>query len=80
MAAKDYVEIYHTDSQVEATRIADVVLRAQGVETVVHDRTDHAFPAPATQPGEFAVAVAMDDRERAVELLREYLEAAGATS
>ena len=40
MAAKDYVEIYHTDSQVEATRIADVVLRAQGVETVVHDRTD----------------------------------------
>ncbi len=77
-SAEDFVEIYETDSQARAARIVAVVLRAQGVEAVLHDRTDHAIPAPASQPGSYFIAVPADDRERALTLLREYLEAAEA--
>ncbi|MBI4509666.1 MAG: DUF2007 domain-containing protein [Deltaproteobacteria bacterium] len=72
----DFVEIYRTDSPAEAYRIRDVVLIPQGITAVVHDRMDHAFPAPSAQPGVVSVAVPMSQRDRAVSLIEEYEEAA----
>lgn len=67
----DYVEIYHTESTTEARKILDVVLRPNGIEAVLHDRTDHAFPAPAAQPGAIFIAVPLRQREEAERLIRE---------
>jgi hypothetical protein len=72
--AVDFLEIYHTDSTVEAGRILEVVLRPQGVEGVLHDRMDHAMPAPTAQPGEVAIAVPADQRDQALEILKEAVE------
>ena len=71
-SANDFVEIYRTDSQTEATRIVEVVLCPQGVQAVLHDRTDHSFPTPASQPGNYFVAVLAAERDRALALLDEY--------
>ncbi len=73
-SADDFVEIYRTDSQTDAMRIVDLVLVPQGIEAVLHDRTDHAFPTPASQPGDFFVAVTANQEKRAIELIREFLE------
>lgn len=69
--AEDWVEVYHTDSILDAERILDSVLRSEGIEGVIHDRTDHALPAPASQPGTVGIAVAASDATAARELLRE---------
>jgi hypothetical protein len=73
--ADDFLEIYHTDSTVEAGRILEVVLIPQGIEGVIHDRTDHALPAPASQPGEVSIAVPRGQKAEAVRLLLEAREA-----
>ena len=78
--AEDFVEIYRTDSTTEAIRLVEVVLKPQGVEAVLHDRRDHAFPAPSSQPGEVFIAVPSSQRERAVALLDEYKAAAAETT
>ena len=66
---EDYVEVHRTADQEEALRIRDVVLRPAGIEAVIHDRVDHALPAPASQPGGYFIAVPAADRERALTLL-----------
>jgi hypothetical protein len=71
--AGDYTEVYHTASTSEAQRILDVILLPAGIEAVLHDRKDHAFPA-AGQPGEVAIAVPMDQREKSVDLITEAIE------
>ena len=65
----DWTEVYHTDSTLEAQRILDTVLRSEGIEGLIHDRTDHALPAPASQPGTVAIAVRQRDADRARQLL-----------
>jgi hypothetical protein len=47
------------------------VLRPAGIEAVIHDRVDHALPAPASQPGGYHIAVPAADRDRALELIEE---------
>ena len=68
---EDYTEIYHTDSTLEAERILATVLTPGGVEGVIHDRIDAALPAPASQPGEVAIAVPNDQLAEARRLLVE---------
>jgi hypothetical protein len=74
-SADEFVEIHRTDSPTEATRLVEVVLRPQGIEAVIHDRTIHAIPAPASAPGDLFIAVPASQRDRARALLDEYLEA-----
>lgn len=76
--AGQFVEIFHTDSRAEAERLVEVVLRSQGIEAVIHDRIDHALPAPSSQTGDLAIAVPAAQRDQAVAFLEEYLQAAGA--
>lgn len=73
--ADEFVEVYRTDSPEEARRLRDVVLRPEGIEAVLHDRTDHALPAPASQSGEVSIAVPAAQADRAVEILDEFLAA-----
>jgi hypothetical protein len=66
---EDYVEVHRTDDQGEALRMVEAVLRPAGIDAVIHDRVDHALPAPASQPGGYFVAVPSADRDRALALL-----------
>jgi hypothetical protein len=68
------VEIYHTPSTLEAHKILDVILRPEGIEGVMHDRVDHAFPAPAAQGGMVSVAVPLDRQADALRLVEEARE------
>lgn len=67
----DLVEVFLTDSTVEARRVLDTLLRPAGIAGAIRDRMDHALPAPASQPGTIAVAVPAAARERAVAILKE---------
>ena len=67
---EDYVEVHRTDDQGEALRLVDVVLRPNGINAVIHDRVDHALPAPASQPGGYFIAVPKGERDRALELIQ----------
>ena len=67
----DYVEVHRSDDQGEALRIVDTVLRPAGIEAVIHDRMDHALPAPASQPGGYFIAVPEADRDRAIDLIED---------
>lgn len=78
--ADEFVEIYRTDSPHDARRLRDVVLRPQGIDAVLHDRMDHALPAPITQPGVVSIAVPAADADRALTLLREFLAAEAETT
>jgi hypothetical protein len=67
----EWVEIFHTGSTPEVLRILEVVLRPAGVEAVIHDRVDHTFPAPASQPGTLSIAVRRRQKALAEKLIRE---------
>ncbi len=68
-----FVEVFHTDSVVEARKIVDVLLVPDGIEASVHDRKDLAFPGVG-QPGGFYIAVAASQREKALGLIDEARE------
>jgi hypothetical protein len=72
--ADDYVEVFYTHSTSEARKILDVILAPEGVEGFIHDRQDHAFPAPGTQTGAVCIAVSKVDKVKAAQLLREAQE------
>jgi hypothetical protein len=67
----DVVEVYRTDSTVEAHRVLDTLLAPAGIRGLIRDRMDHALPAPASQPGQLSIAVAAPDAQRAIEILKE---------
>jgi len=67
----DYVEVHRADDQAEALRIVDTVLLPAGIQAVIHDRTDHALLAPASQPGGYFIAVPEADRDRAIDLIED---------
>ncbi|MFH0900042.1 MAG: hypothetical protein V2A73_05380, partial [Pseudomonadota bacterium] len=73
--ASAFVEIYRTDSPSEARELVDLVLVPQGIEAVVHDRVDHVFPTPSSHSGELVIAVPATQKDQAVALLAEYLDA-----
>ncbi len=67
----DLVEVFVTDSTVEARRVLDTLLLPAGISGDIRDRMVHAFPAPATETGAIAIAVSATDRDRAVAILKE---------
>jgi hypothetical protein len=64
----DWVEIFRTTEMLEAERLRDQVLKPNGVEAVIRDRTSHPFNTP-TMVGGYYLAVRAADAERARELL-----------
>jgi hypothetical protein len=68
----NWVEVYHTGSMVEAGRIL-AALRGEGIPATLHDRTSHALPAPASEPGVLAIAVPERERPKAEQVIREDL-------
>jgi hypothetical protein len=64
----DWVEIFRTTDPLEAERIRDEVLKPNGVEAVIRDRTSHPFNTP-TMAGGYYLAVKEADADRARELL-----------
>ena len=64
----DWVEIFRTTDPLEAERIRDEVLKPNGVEAVIRDRTSHPFNTP-TMAGGYYLAVKAGDADRARELL-----------
>ena len=71
--AEEFVEVFHTDSRVEAQKIVDVLLGPDEIEATVHDRKDLAFPGVG-QPGGFYIAVPASKREKALGLIDEARE------
>jgi hypothetical protein len=72
--ADELVEVYRCISEMEADRAMVEVLEPLGIESYLRDRVSHALPAPVSEPGNYFIAVAEDDAERAREALREALE------
>lgn len=70
----DYEEVFETDSVTEAQRIVDVILRPQGIDAILHDRTSHALPAPAAMSGSVFVAVLSGQVRSARQMLAEACE------
>jgi hypothetical protein len=64
----DWVEIFRTTDPLEAERIRDEVLKPNGVEAVIRDRTSHPFNTP-TMAGGYYLAVQQADADRARELI-----------
>ncbi len=75
--AADYVEIHRTSDRQEADRLIKTVLEPEGIEAVIHDRVDHALPAPDAQAGAYFIAVPESQRDKARALLDEFLSAGG---
>jgi hypothetical protein len=72
-SAQEFVEIFRTDSVVVAQELVDVLLIPEGIEALVHDRKDQAFPGVG-QPGSFYIAVPAEQRTKAVGLIDEARE------
>src|SRR5438093_1319195 len=64
------VEVFRTTDELTARVAVDEVLAPAGIEATIHNRTSHAFPAPAAMPGGYFIAVAERDA-RAVAVERE---------
>ena len=72
--SSDWVEIYHTSSSIAAHKIADVVLAPEDVEALIHDASDHAYPAPATESGSFQLLVRADQVDKGKKLVADALK------
>jgi hypothetical protein len=69
---EDFVDVYRTDSTIAAQKVVDTLLGPAGIETLVSDRHLTMLPSPG-QEG-VRISVAIHERERAVEILREAYE------
>jgi hypothetical protein len=64
----DWVEIFRTTDPLEAERLLNEVLKPNGVEAVIRDRTSHPFNTPSMAGG-YYLAVKAADAEKARELI-----------
>jgi hypothetical protein len=70
MSPDELVEVFQTDSLIAAQKVLDVILVPEGIRAVLHERRDRMFPG-AGKPGGVFIAVATEDKERAVALIAE---------
>jgi hypothetical protein len=70
MDAENLVEVFRTDSPIAAQKVLDVILMPEGIRAVLHDREARMFPG-AGKPGGVFIAVASEDRDRAIALITE---------
>jgi hypothetical protein len=67
----DLVEVFRCTDEAVAQMAIDEVLEPAGIPAYVHNRSSHAFPAPASIAGGFFVAVPRSKAAEAREALRE---------
>jgi hypothetical protein len=70
----EMVEVFRAGDRGLAQQAIDEVLRPAGIPAVVHNRSSSSFPAPASLPGAFFVAVPGEKRQSAIEALREAVD------
>lgn len=68
-----WTEVFAPGDEVEARLLQDV-LRAEGVEAQVYSQQDHVYPVHVGELGRIRLLVPDADTERAVQLVRDYLE------
>jgi hypothetical protein len=71
MNPDELVEVFRCADELLAQTAIDEVLAPAGIEAQVHNRVSHAFPAPASLPGAYFIAVPRSQAADAAEALRE---------
>ena len=67
-------EVFRAPDEMGAQAAIDEVLTPNDIPALLHNRVSHAFPAPASMPGAYFVAVPVDKAPHALALLREAVE------
>ncbi len=70
----ELIEVLRCTDQAEAQMAVDEVLEPAGIAADIHNRSSHAFPAPASMSGAFFVAVPRARAQEAIEMLNEAQE------
>jgi hypothetical protein len=68
---EELTEVMRCGDELTAQTAIDEVLTPAGIPSLVHNRVSHAFPAPASMPGAYFVAVPAGQAKEAAKLLRE---------
>src|SRR5262245_47073902 len=71
---EELTEVFRAPDAMGAQAAIDEVLTPADIPAMVHNRTSHAFPAPAAMPGAYFVAVPVGKAPEAIGLLREAIE------
>jgi hypothetical protein len=71
---EELTEVFRSPDEMGAQAAIDEVLTPNDIAAVVHNRVSHAFPAPASMPGAYFVAVPSGKAPHAIALLREAIE------
>ena len=70
----EMVEVFLAGDRGLAQQAIDEVLGPAGIPAVVHNRSSSSFPAPASMPGGYFVAVPSEKRQAAIDALREAVD------
>jgi len=65
----ELIEVFRCTDEALARMAIDEVLEPAGIPADIHNRSSHAFPAPASMSGGFFVAVPHARAREAIELL-----------
>lgn len=71
--SEEMVEVYRCNSTMEADRAIVEVLEADGIEAYRRSRVSSSLPAPASEPGNYFIAVEASEAARAQALLEQAL-------
>jgi hypothetical protein len=70
---EELAEVFRCYDEMCAQTAVEEVLGPAGIPAMVHNRVSHAFPAPASMPGAYFVAVPVGQAAQAAQVLREAL-------
>jgi hypothetical protein len=71
----EMVEVFRAGDRALAQQAIDEVLAPARIPAVIHNRSSSSFPAPASLPGAFFIAVPVDKRTAAIDALRGAVDA-----
>jgi hypothetical protein len=71
---EELTEVFRAADEMGCQAAIDEVLSPNEIPAMVHNRVSHAFPAPASLPGAYFVAVPVGKATQAITLLREAIE------
>jgi hypothetical protein len=71
---EELTEVFRCGDEIAVQIAIDEILAPSGIPTLVHNRASHAFPAPASMPGGYFIAVPVARAAEAAALLREAQE------
>src|SRR5262245_4426219 len=71
---EELTEVFRSPDEMGAQAAVEEILTPADIPAMVHNRVSHAFPAPASLPGAYFVAVPVGKAPDAIALLREAIE------